>query len=89
MKKDKCIRYETDPIYSLMKIAKVTPCFSNGQSKNLAYGFTLFYENVKDSEIVIRLRDLSGVPSQAVENEAIERYIEITHTLPSLAKRKD
>ena len=89
MKNDKCIRYETDPICILMKIVKITPCFSSRQPQKLIYGFTLCYEGVKDSEVVLRSRELAGVPSKAVENEAIERYIEITRGAPSMAKRKD
>lgn len=70
-----------------MKIAKVFRCFTprNPQAQRLLYGISVSCEGIPETEVVLRLKDLAATPSPLVENEAIEKYIDMTKTF----KRKD
>lgn len=87
IKRDKAIKYENEPLCSVMKITKVLQCFSqrNPAAQKLQYGISLSCEGIPETEIVIRPKDLAAAPSPLIENEAIEKYIETAR----MFKRKD
>lgn len=85
IRKDKGIKYESESICSLMKITKAVECYTKPSSavQDFLPGLLVSCEGIPETEVVIRTKDLIGVPSLAVQNEAIERYIELVNSLLS------